>query len=85
MPQYRLQTRALDDEACAAVHHATLELLESTGVEVQHEEMLGALSAAGAKVDGSRVRIPAGMVDDALAAAPRGSPWRRAAPPLRSS
>jgi trimethylamine--corrinoid protein Co-methyltransferase len=71
MPQYRLQTRALDDEACSAVHNATLELLETTGVEVQHEEMLTALAGAGARVVGSRVRIPAGMIDEALAAAPR--------------
>lgn len=71
MPQYRLQTRALDDEGCAAVHAATLELLAGTGVEVQHEEMLRALAAAGAQVEGSRVRMPAGLIDEALAAAPR--------------
>jgi trimethylamine--corrinoid protein Co-methyltransferase len=71
MPQYRLHTSALDSEGCEAVHRATLELLEGTGVEVQHEAMLTVLAGAGAKVDGSRVRIPAGLVDDALAAAPR--------------
>jgi trimethylamine--corrinoid protein Co-methyltransferase len=71
MPQYRLQTRALDDESCHAVHNATLELLGGTGVEVQHEELLGVLDKAGARVEGSRVRIPAGLVDEALASAPR--------------
>ena len=71
MPQYRLQTRALDDEGCAAVHDATLRVLGTTGVEVQHGEMLARLAAAGAKVDGSRARIPAGMIEDALPAAPR--------------
>ena len=71
MPQYRLHTSALDTEGCEAVHRATLELLEGTGVEVQHEGMLALLASAGASVDGSRVRIPAGLVDDALAAAPR--------------
>ena len=58
-------------EGCQAVHEATLELLATTGVEVQHEGMLATLAAAGARVEGSRVRIPACMVDDALAAAPR--------------
>ena len=71
MPHNRLQTRALDDAGCDAVHRATLELLETTGVEVQHQQGLSLLAAAGARVEGSRARIAAGMVDDALAAAPR--------------
>jgi len=71
MTQYRLQTRALDEQGCQAVHDATLELLDRTGVEVQHEDMLGRFKAAGARVEGSRVRIPSGLIDDALAAAPR--------------
>ena len=71
MPAYRLRTTALDEEGCAAVHAATLEILEKTGVEVQHEGALELLAGAGARVDGSRVRVPAALVDDALAAAPR--------------
>ena len=71
MPQYRLHTRALDEDGCAAVHRATLDLLDGTGVEVQHEEALAMLAAAGARVEGTRVRMPAGLIDDALAAAPR--------------
>lgn len=71
MTQYRLQTRALDEQGCQAVHDATLELLATTGVEVQHQAMLDALKGAGARVEGSRVRIPSGLIDDALAAAPR--------------
>jgi trimethylamine--corrinoid protein Co-methyltransferase len=71
MTQYRLRTIALDEAACAAVHAATLEVLEKTGVEVQHDGALALLAGAGARVDGTRVRIPAALVDDALAAAPR--------------
>ena len=71
MPAYRLRTTALDEEGCAAVHAATLGILEKTGVEVQHDAALELLAGAGAKVDGTRVRIPAALVDDALAAAPR--------------
>ena len=41
MTQYRLRTTALDEAGCAAVHAATLEVLEKTGVEVQHERALG--------------------------------------------
>ncbi len=71
MPAYRLRTTALDEEGCAAVHAATVEILEKTGVEVRHDGALRLLSDAGAQVDGTRVRIPAALVDDALAAAPR--------------
>jgi trimethylamine---corrinoid protein Co-methyltransferase len=87
MTQYRLQTRALDEQGCQVVHDATLELLAKTGVEVQHERMLDALGAAGATVEGSRVRIPAGMIDDALAVAPRSITLasRGAAPALELS
>jgi trimethylamine---corrinoid protein Co-methyltransferase len=71
VPQYRLHTTALDEDGCAAVHGATLDLLDGTGVEVQHDEALAMLAAAGARVQGTRAHIPAGLVDDALAAAPR--------------
>ena len=74
MTQYRLRTTALDEAGCGAVHAAAIEVLEKTGVEVQHERALGLLEKGGAQVDGSRVRIPAGMVDDALVAAPRSIP-----------
>ena len=69
--QYRLHTSALETEGCQAIHAVTLRLLQDTGVEVQHDEMLGVLRAAGAKVEGSRVRMPAALVDEALASAPR--------------
>ncbi len=71
MTQYALKTSALDAEGCHAVHSATVEVLEGTGVEVHHEAALGLLSAAGARVDGTRVRIPAALIDEALSAAPR--------------
>jgi trimethylamine--corrinoid protein Co-methyltransferase len=71
MTQYRLRTSALDEAGCQAVHAATLEILGKTGVEVQHDRALRLLAGAGAAVDGTRVRIPAELVDDALAAAPR--------------
>jgi trimethylamine---corrinoid protein Co-methyltransferase len=71
MTQYRIHTTALDADGCRAVHDATVSLLAGTGVEVQHEDVLDLLRAAGAQVEGSRVRIPAGLLDEALATAPR--------------
>ncbi len=70
MTEYRLRTTALDEEGCAAVHDATMEVLERTGVEVQHDGALALLAGAGARVDGTRVRLPEALVRDALTAAP---------------
>ena len=60
MTDYPLRAAALDEEGCAAVHAATIELLEHTGVEVQHDEALALLQKAGARVDGTRVQHAAG-------------------------
>jgi trimethylamine---corrinoid protein Co-methyltransferase len=60
-----------DEAECRRVHEATLELLADTGVDVRYEPALELLRAAGASVDGRRVRFPDRLVDDALAAAPR--------------
>jgi len=76
MTQYRLRTAALDEEGCAEVHAATIEVLGKTGVEVRHERALALLAKAGAQVDGARVRMPAALVDDALRAAPHSVPMR---------
>jgi trimethylamine--corrinoid protein Co-methyltransferase len=69
MPAARLTV--WDDAACWRVHQATLALLEETGVEVRHAVGRELLSEAGARVDGSRARIPAALVDAALQSAPR--------------
>lgn len=69
MPSARLTV--WDDATCWRVHEATLALLEETGVEVRHEGVRKLLAGAGARLDGARARIPAGLVDEALQAAPR--------------
>ena len=71
MTLHGLRTTALDQEACDRLHAATVTVLERTGVEVQHEEALAMLAKAGARVEGTRVRIPGRLVDEAIAAAPR--------------
>jgi trimethylamine--corrinoid protein Co-methyltransferase len=46
-------------------------LLETPGIRVQAPAALQLLRDAGAAVEGDRVRVPAGLVQDALASAPR--------------
>jgi trimethylamine--corrinoid protein Co-methyltransferase len=53
------------------MHAASLRILEETGVSVGSATIRGRLAAAGARVDGERVRLPASLVEAALAAAPR--------------
>ena len=60
-----------DDAACWRVHEATLALLEETGVEVRHAGAREQLAEAGARVEGTRARIPGALVDAALQSAPR--------------
>jgi trimethylamine--corrinoid protein Co-methyltransferase len=69
MPSARLTV--WDDATCRRVHEATLALLEETGVEVRHEGVCALLAEAGARLEGSRARIPAGLVDEALLSAPQ--------------
>jgi trimethylamine--corrinoid protein Co-methyltransferase len=60
-----------DDDACCRVHAATLQVLATTGIEVRYAPAAEIFAKAGAQVDGTRVRIPAKLVDDAIASAPR--------------
>jgi trimethylamine--corrinoid protein Co-methyltransferase len=63
----------LDEEQIARIHGDSLRILASTGVRVDSpraRELLGRAAGPGA-VDGSRVRIPAGLVDWALSVAAR--------------
>jgi trimethylamine---corrinoid protein Co-methyltransferase len=62
-----------DDAACRRVHEATLEVLAETGIEVRYPPAVEIFAEAGARVDGTRVRIPADLVDEAIAGAPRES------------
>lgn len=60
-----------DDDACKRVHEATLEVLADTGIEVRYAPAVEIFAKAGAKVDGTRVRIPSELVEAAIAGAPR--------------
>ena len=72
------QFRVLSDQQIERVFQATLECLQRTGVNVLNAEARHLLAAAGARVDGVRVRIPPHIIQDAISAAPRSfSIWGR--------
>jgi len=62
----------LTDEALAAVHQGTLDVLETTGVTFEHDETLRLFADHSCQVDfdKKRVRIPARVVEDCLRKAP---------------
>jgi trimethylamine--corrinoid protein Co-methyltransferase len=62
--------RVLSDDQLREIHHASLEVLERTGVEVLHEQAREMLKGAGCRVDGQRVRYPSALVEQCIAAAP---------------
>jgi trimethylamine--corrinoid protein Co-methyltransferase len=52
------------------IHRTTMRVLEEIGIDFFHEQALAMFRQAGANVQGSRVRIPEGLVRDALQEAP---------------
>ena len=68
--RFKPHLRVIDQEQIDQVHLATLEVLERTGVNFNHEGALELLDGAGARVDGNRVRIPSWMTEDAIRKAP---------------
>jgi len=57
---------------CEQLHDASLEILNRTGAQLHDQEAIDLLKRAGANVaDGNRVRIPARLVERALATAPK--------------
>jgi trimethylamine--corrinoid protein Co-methyltransferase len=62
----------LSDAQGRRMHQACLEILERVGVRLFLEEAVELLKKAGARVtDGNLVRVPANLVEKALATAPR--------------
>lgn len=60
----------LDDEQIEAIHQASLRILADTGMDFLHPESHSILSAAGADVDGERVRFSPDLIKEALATVP---------------
>lgn len=67
---YQLHLSALSEESRSALHLATLEILEGTGVFVESPRAREILHGAGARVNGSRARIPAFLMEEAIRSAP---------------
>ena len=67
----RATLRVWDDDACRRVHEASLTLLARTGVDMKDQRARELCARAGATTDGRRVRLPAELVEQALASAPR--------------
>ncbi len=64
--------RKLSDDQVEHLHHASLEILERTGVRLFEPEALELLQTKGVKAeDGNRVRLPAGLIEWALSVAPK--------------
>jgi trimethylamine--corrinoid protein Co-methyltransferase len=64
--------RYLSQAQLERIHNASLEILEKTGMDFYSSEAVDLLAAGGARVvDHKRVEIPATMVENALASAPK--------------
>ena len=66
-----IRYQTLSTDQLQALFDGTLHVMESTGLDVHHEEARDIFTKAGAWVDGLRVRIPSYIVKQALAQAPR--------------
>ncbi len=70
-PSYRV----LSEEQIRAIHAATLEVLETVGVRVAHDEALKLLRDRGCRIkDNDIVCIPGALVEEASAVHRRASP-----------
>lgn len=67
----RATLRVWDDDACRRVHETSLALLARTGVDMKDDRAREVCAAAGARVDGRRILLPAALVEQALDSAPR--------------
>jgi trimethylamine---corrinoid protein Co-methyltransferase len=64
--------RKLSDDQVEQLHHASLEILDRTGIRLYEPEALELLKRKGIQAeDSNRVRIPPGLVEWALSLAPK--------------
>ena len=66
-----MQSQILSDNQIARINAASLQILETTGVIIPHDDMLDRFEGAGATVDRGeqRVRIPADLIAKSIASA----------------
>jgi trimethylamine--corrinoid protein Co-methyltransferase len=65
------QLQVLTNKQIKKIYQAALECLQRTGVKILNAKARKLLTAAGARADKSRIRIPRHIVEDALATVPR--------------
>jgi len=71
--QVRPQFRLLTEEQIPRIHQASLEILATVGIRVNHPDGIQVLKDAGCDVkEDNRVLIPAGLVEKSIASAPSG-------------
>ncbi|MBI3976592.1 MAG: trimethylamine methyltransferase family protein [Chloroflexi bacterium] len=66
-----LKFRMLSSSQVEQIHLNALRIVEEIGVEFHNEQAVAILGRAGARIDGSRVRLPRQMVYAALEVSPR--------------
>ncbi len=64
------QLQILSDAQIDGIYQATLECLQRTGVEIRNATARKLLTDAGARADGTRIRIPSHIIEDTLATVP---------------
>jgi len=72
-----LRISFLSRDEIKAIHNASLEVLENTGIKVMSRKAIDILKGAGAKVDYEKnhVTIPRNLVEEALERAPKVVRW----------
>jgi trimethylamine--corrinoid protein Co-methyltransferase len=66
--------QVLSEEQVKAIHSATLQILENTGVDMQDPQGRDLLLGAGAKESGGRIMIPETLVMDSIEQTPSSFP-----------
>jgi trimethylamine--corrinoid protein Co-methyltransferase len=72
VPTFQPRLKVLGREQALAIHTAALEILEKTGIKMEHDgarRML--IDAGGRSFDGDWIRIPSYLVEEAIRSAPR--------------
>ncbi len=62
--------KLVSDDELESIHEASLKVLEEIGMEFLLPEARERLKGAGAEIEGARVRIPRGLVEEALKTVP---------------
>ena len=66
-PRYRV----LSDEKLHRLHEASVEILETIGVQVHSQEIKEMMDDAGCKVDGDVVKVPQLLLENSIDSAPK--------------